>query len=480
MKKTPKTPIFIGISGFLDFRVSLNCSKEMNKNTTIQSERLFFEQEDYSHRWLIFQQSKLGKIYQSIPFKQLSLLLPTKSACSVGAPSWFDNAGMFGVMFLKAYLNLSDEKLVDRLNTDWELQMFCGRQFKDNQRIKDRNLPSRIRCYMGHHLSIEPFQDLLVEHWKPFLNETHCSLFDATAYESYIKFPTDEKLLWDCCVWVFESVYVLCKELRVKRPRSKYRDQARKQTAFSKTKKKTYKLRYHRRKSLLYLLNKGVDFLEKMLCDYILEIHPAVYKTIQDKLKTVKTIGYQQSYMHEHPGEYVKDRIVSLFKPYLRPIVRGKENKRVEFGAKLHIYQVDGINIIDKLSFDPFNEAKNLKGCVIKHKQHFGELHQLGVDNIYGTNENRKYLTGRKIHTCLPRKGKPSKNEQQSKKLRKELGKQRATVLEGSFGNEKNHYGLRKIKARTEPTEVMWILFGIMTANAVKISKKSPKHKKAA
>jgi hypothetical protein len=452
----------------------------MNKYTTIQSGRLFADDEVCTHRELIFQQSKLGEIYQSIPFEQLSLLLPSKSTHSVGAPSWFDNAGMFGVMFLKAYLNLSDEKLVDRLNTDWELQMFCGRQFNDNRRIKDRNLPSRIRCYLGYHLCIESFQGLLVEHWKPLLNETHCGMFDATAYESYIKFPTDEKLLWDCCVWVFESIFVLCKELGIKRPRSKYHDQVRKQTSFSKTKKKTYKLRYNRRKSLLYLLNKGIGLLEGILDDNIPEIHPAVYKSVQDKLKTVKSIHYQQRYMHDNPGEYAKDRIVSLFKPYLRPIVRGKENKRVEFGAKLHIYQVDGINIIDKLSFDPFNEAKNLKGCVIKHKQHFGELHQLGVDNIYGTNENRKYLTGNKIYTCLPRKGKPSKHEKQAKGLRKELGKQRATVLEGSFGNEKNHYGLRKVKARTEPTEVIWILFGIMTANAVKISKRIPNSKKAA
>jgi len=451
----------------------------MNKNTTLQSESLFSEYEDYSHRWMIFQQSKLGQIYQSIPFQQLSLLLPLKSADSAGAPSWFDNAGMFGVMFLKSYLGLSDEKLVDRLNTDWELQMFCGRQFNDNQRIKDRNLPSRIRCYLGRHLSLEGFQDVLIKNWKPFLGDTHCSLFDATAYESYIKYPTDEKLLWDCCVWVFESVFVLCKELGIKRPRSKYRDQFRKQTAFSKTKKKTYKLKYRRRKALLYLLGQGIGFLEEILDGQILYIHPAVYKSIVEKLKTVKTICRQQTYMHENPGEYVKDRIVSLFKPYLRPIVRGKENKRVEFGAKLHIYQVDGINIIDKLSFDPFNEATSLKGCVIKHKQHFGKLHQLGVDNIYGTNENRKFLTRREIYTCLPRKGKPSRHEHQMKKLRKELGKQRATVLEGSFGNEKNHYGLKKVKARNEATEVIWIVFGIMTANAVKISKKTIKLKEA-
>ncbi len=337
---------------------------------------------------------------------------------------------------------------------------------------KDRNLPSRIRCYLGYHLSLESFQKILVENWKPYLEDTHCALFDATAYESYIKYPTDEKLLWDCCVWVFESIFVLCKELSIPRPRSRYREQQKKQTAFSKTKKKTYKLRKHRRKSLLYLLNKGIGIIEELLEDHFHTIHPVISKSIIEKLKTVKAIHYQQEYMHNNPGEYVQDRIVSLFKPYLRPIVRGKENKRVEFGAKVHIYQVDGINIIDKLSFDPFNEAKNLKGCVIKHKQHFGELYQLGVDNIYGTNENRKYLTGNEIYTCLPRKGKASKLEGQAKKLRKELGKQRATVLEGSFGNEKNHYTLRKVKARYQETEIIWILFGVMTANAVKISKK--------
>lgn len=444
----------------------------MNKNTTKQSASLFESDECYSQRWQIFQQSKLGQLYQAIPFIELSRLLPEKQSNTAGAPSWFDNAGMFGVMFLKSYLGLSDEKLVDRLNTDWELQMFCGRQFVDNQRIKDRNLPSRIRCYIGQNFSLESFQDIVIENWRPYLEDTHCSLFDATAYESYIKFPTDEKLLWDCCVWVFESIFMLSKDLGQKRPRSKYLEQSQKQTAFSKIKKKTYKLKKRRRTSLLYLLNKGIGFLEDILDNHGYCIELKTFLSIKAKLNTVCTIYNQQEYMHEHPGEYVKDRIVSLFKPYLRPIVRGKENKRVEFGAKLHIYQIDGINIIDKLSFDPFNEAKNLKGCVIKYKMYFGTLHQLGIDNIYGTNENRTYLTGNEIYTCLPRKGKPSKHEEQNKKLRKELGKQRATVLEGSFGNEKNHYGLRKIKARTQQTEVVWILFGIMTANAVKISKK--------
>jgi hypothetical protein len=41
--------------------------------------------------------------------------------------------------------------------------------------------------------------------------------------------------------------------------------------------------------------------------------------------------------------------------------------------------------------------------------------------------------------------------------------------LEGSFGTEKQHYGLDKIKARTKPNEIVWIVFGIHTANAVRM-----------
>ena len=44
--------------------------------------------------------------------------------------------------------------------------------------------------------------------------------------------------------------------------------------------------------------------------------------------------------------------------------------------------------------------------------------------------------------------------------------------MEGSFGTEKEHYGLQKIKARTEKNEILWIFFGVHTANAVRISKR--------
>lgn len=67
------------------------------------------------------------------------------------------------------------------------------------------------------------------------------------------------------------------------------------------------------------------------------------------------------------------------------------------------------------------------------------------------------------------RKGKPAKDEKQRKKIRSLLSKERATRLEGSFGTEKQHYSLGRVKARTKRTEITWIFFGIHTANAVRM-----------
>jgi hypothetical protein len=45
--------------------------------------------------------------------------------------------------------------------------------------------------------------------------------------------------------------------------------------------------------------------------------------------------------------------------------------------------------------------------------------------------------------------------------------------MEGVFGNQKNHYLLTKVKARSESAEEIWIFFGILTANAVKLAKQA-------
>jgi hypothetical protein len=74
-------------------------------------------------------------------------------------------------------------------------------------------------------------------------------------------------------------------------------------------------------------------------------------------------------------------------------------------------------------------------------------------------------------------KGRAAKDERLRKVLRSELSRERATRLEGSFGTQKQHYSLSRIKARKRGTEILWIFFGIHTANAVLMIDKIKKRK---
>lgn len=83
---------------------------------------------------------------------------------------------------------------------------------------------------------------------------------------------------------------------------------------------------------------------------------------------------YRQQHNHFDSGnriESVPDRIVSVSKPYVRLIVRIKEVKGVEFGAKCNNIMVDGISFIEKLSFKAFKEGKRLWHCVKTHRRLF-------------------------------------------------------------------------------------------------------------
>ena len=170
--------------------------------------------------------------------------------------------------------------------------------------------------------------------------------------------------------------------------------------------------------------------------------------------------------------ESIPNRIVSLSKPHLRPIVRGKEVKSVEFGAKVNNILVDGISFIEKLSFNAFNEGTRLMHCLKMHKKLFGvEVKKVGGDTGYAGPENRDYCKANGIQTSFVKRGRPFGEKKKEKDLvRKELARVRATAMEGSFGTQKELYDLRRVKARTKRTEILYIFFGIHTANVVQLA----------
>jgi len=415
-----------------------------------------------------FLSTELGLIYQGIPWQELVLSFGLKDNRH-GPDSLFSPQGKIALMFLKSYTSFSDRKLIESLNGNIHYQMFCGVILEAGESLKDFKIVSRIRTELGSRFDLNECQQVLARAWKPLMNQTHVMLEDATCYETQMRYPTNVKLLWESVDWMYHQMALICKHCKIRMPRSKYLDQKQKYFNYQRKRKKLRKERTKRTRSLLLLLNKFnslLDELEQHLCGPI-EM-PAKY---YQRRKVIRKVYRQQIQMFR-TGESIPDRIVSLSKSYIRPIVRGKEVKKVEFGAKVNTIQIDGLNFIEHLSFNAFNEGTRLKKSVWLARQLFGKITHLAADAIYATNANRSYCTAKHITTNFKRKGRAGKYEDQRQMISRELNIERSTRMEGSFGTEKEHYSLQRIKARTEQNEVLWIFFGIHTANLARLAQR--------
>lgn len=417
----------------------------------------------YFNQFLV---SDLGKIYTAIPWNDLVLVFNIKES-NKGTTNYFSPKGKLALMFLKHYACCSDKKLIEQLNANVDYQFFCDIHL-GHHRLTNYKIVSQIRCELAQSLSIENVEKTLFNHWSAYIKEQGYIFTDATCYESEMRFPTDQKLLWESVHWSFGQLKKICKDLKFKLPRTKYSKWKARYIGYSKMRRKTNKKRTPLTRSLVGLLkkiNKELDVLEKQ---HNFEMPSSYYK----RRVTIKKISNQQELLFAK-GEKPKNRIVSIDKEYLRPIVRGKEIKAVEFGAKVNKLQIDGINFIQRISFDNFNEGTQFKNTIYKAQGLTKvKVKTIGADAIYATNKNRVFATSNKIQTDFKPKGRPSKHRKQQLQLAKIITKERATRLEGSFGKEKEHYHLKKIKAKTKKTEILWIFFGIHTANCLEIGRR--------
>lgn len=429
-------------------------------------------QTEFSYYWNNYLESKLGKIYKAIPWNELTKCLKLKENRK-GRFAIFNPQGKLALMFLKAYTDFSDQKLIENLNGNFQYQMFCG-IYLGYEKLADFKIVSRIRTELSGKLDILRVQEVLARAWKPYIRHPNVLMEDATCYESSIRYPTNVKILWESVEWMYGQMKQTCKFLKIPRPRTKYQDQKDKYHVYMGMRKKPWKETRKRIRSLLYLLNKLIDEQDKIEDIYRYELDfPDKY---YDRRDVIRKVLSQQRQMFE-TGKSVPDRIVSIAKSYVRPIVRGKEVKKVEFGAKVNMIQFDGINFIEHLSFNAFNESTRWIPSIWYGRMLMGTITHASGDDIFATNANRKYCTSQEITTSFKRKGRAGKYEDQRQIIAKELRKERASRMEGSFGTEKQHYSLDKIKARTKPNEILWIFIGVHTSNAVKIAKRLAQEK---
>ena len=426
-----------------------------------------------------FKKSELGRIHSLLPLHEMAIifgLIDPYPRKKVGRKSYFSPKGKLALMFLKSYTGLSAPKLMEQLNANIHYQLFCGIRISSANPLTNYKLIDDIILELSNRLRIQNQQEALAEAWKPYMKNLDTLYTDATCYESAMRYPTDAKLLWECIEKVYPMMCKASRELGIHRMRTKYLDVARDNMVYVKQ-------RRHTKQRTRKIIRRLLDLLGKILAELrrLDRENPCAGLFSDKQLSEIETITkvYRQQRNHHKSGnakESIPHRIVSVNKPYVRPIVRGKEVKKVEFGAKCNNILVDGMSFIEKISFNAFNEGTRLEHCVKLAEKLFGEkITKLGGDCSYSGNDNRSFCSERGIVTSFAQKGKNREASTSVSMVKKELARVRATAMEGSFGTQKEHYGLKRINGRIKKTEVLIIFFGIHTANAVQLARRIAK-----
>jgi hypothetical protein len=100
---------------------------------------------------------------------------------------------------------------------------------------------------------------------------------------------------------------------------------------YSKRRIKSEAVHKKMKRKLLESVNRKLNFVQVMLPNQlILEMGKDL-----NLLEVIKAVYLQQKQMYDHNTNSCKDRIVSIYQPHVQPVLRAKQNARVEFGAKL-------------------------------------------------------------------------------------------------------------------------------------------------
>ena len=401
-------------------------------------------------------------------------LVPKRPGRKRGPKPFFSPEGKVALMFLKMYTQLSAPKLLEQLNGNVHYQIFCDISINPLRPLTNYKLIDDIASELANKLKIQQQQDILAEAWKPYMKDLDTFYTDATCYESEMRYPTDQKLLWECNEKAYSIMCAVCQRLGIHRPRTKFLDVEIANLAYVKQRKHSKSQQRKIIRRLIRLLGKILQEIRKTYRNYD-DMEDVL--TIKEKnVMEIVTKVYRQQKSHfenANPRESIPDRIVSISKPYVRPIVRGKEVKNVEFGAKCNNILVDGISFIEKLSFNAFSEGTRLEHCIKMHKRLFKvDVKKIGGDAGYAGTANRNLCKEMGIQTSFVNRGRPAAEMQEKDYVRQELTRVRATAMEGSFGTQKEHYDMRRIKARKRKTEILYIFFGIHTANVVHLAER--------
>lgn len=432
----------------------------------------FEQQLNPENRWVVL--SRL------IPWDEVcNLYLKNVGVSPTGRPPLSPRV-IIGSLIIKHLCNLDDRETVDQISENIYMQYFLGYSSFSSEPPFDASLFVDFRKRLGME-NLNAINERIVslktrleskkdDPEPPSAADSNPSepenkgrvIYDATACPQDIAYPTDLDLLSDArekTEQLIDELYV--SGLHQQKPRT-YRRVARKRYLQTAQKKNKSRKEIHKSVgSQLRFLRRNLNSINRLLDAYgQIPLKPKQYKY----LLVVNTLYHQQKQMYDSRTHSIEDRIVSIHQPHVRPIVRGKSQAKVEFGAKIHVSIIDGISFLDELSWDAFNEGSHMMDYLEKYRKRFGCYpKELLADQIYCTRANRAALKEKGIKLLAKPLGRPSA-------VSVHVSPGERNPIEGKFGQAKTGYGLNRIKARLKDTSETWIACIFLVLNLVKLA----------
>lgn len=485
-----------------------------NNQLTIEEFKTPFQVKlDKGNRWVT-----LGN---SLPWDAMASIYYRSMSSDMGAPA-IDARIVIGAMIIKHKLKLDDREAIETIRENMYIQYFLGLKDYTYEDVFDRTLFTTLRYRIGADKfdamsrqiilrsegkddaakkdlddssndinitnrkldsgddvslstkkdSIEKVSEESLTEQKPKQNKG-ILIVDATVADQMIAFPTDLGLLSKSREESESIIDGLCKVLNINDKPRTYRRLARKQ--YLNVAKKKIKSKNEIHKALgqqLRYLSRNLKSINKLLDTKPGTSFPLEYRD-QKIYWVIQHIYDQQTKMYKERTHSVDNRIVNIYQPYVRPIVRGKDKAKVEFGAKLGVSIQNGYARINTLNWEAYNEGSDLKKQVEAYQRLNGCYPKVVItDRIYGTRENRKWLKELDIRYSGKPLGRPSAKQQtQYQKRKYKLEQGMRNQVEGKFGQGKNGYNLSKIRARAARTSESWIAAIFFVMNIVKFRK---------
>lgn len=396
-----------------------------------------------------------------------------------------------GALLIKERLKISDEETVDQIRENHYLQYFLGYEAYRDERPFDPSMMVHFRKRLGGSV-LREINELMAP--KPERDESGngdsgaggglssgdgevgnkgTMIVDATCAPEDMRFPHDVTTLDEA-----------------RRKTEKIIDEMFKAMPDGSEKPRTYR-RVARKRFLTFIRNRKPHKgdVRKALKSQI----QFVERNLRSIEAMAETVGIGMLSRKEYRdllviGEYIRQqreirktgelstpgRIVSIWKPHVRAIARGKARGMFEFGAKVSVSLVDGYARIERLSWDNYHEGIDLKGQIESYRDRYGAYPEVVcADKIYRTRDNLDFCKDHGIRLSGPKLGRPYKEEERRQEHRRIERHDEGTrvAIEGKFGEGKRSYSLGNVRMRLKETSETAIMMAFLMMNLMKLAR---------